>query len=45
MNDYYDQLSTPANTIKAEYALGDDIHLNNKGHLLILNTVLTHPLF
>jgi len=45
INNYYDQLSTSSNTIKAEYAFGDGIHLNNSGHFLILNTLLQHPVF
>jgi acyl-CoA thioesterase-1 len=44
-NDYFNQLSKPDYTIKTELAAGDGIHVNNKGHYIILQTVLNHPVF
>ncbi|CAM4233932.1 Lysophospholipase L1 [Pedobacter westerhofensis] len=44
-NDYFDQISTADLKIKPEYAYGDGTHLNNKGHKLIMNTVLNHAIF
>jgi acyl-CoA thioesterase-1 len=44
-NDYFDLLSKPDYIIKTELAAGDGIHVNNKGHYLILQTVLNHPVF
>jgi acyl-CoA thioesterase-1 len=44
-NDYFDLLSKPDYMIKNELAAGDGIHVNNKGHYLILQTVLNHPVF
>jgi len=44
-NDYFDLLSTSALTIKPELAFGDGIHVNNKGHYLIMQSVLNHPIF
>jgi acyl-CoA thioesterase-1 len=44
-NNYFDQLSTPDYRIKNELAAGDGIHVNNKGHYIILQTVLNHPVF
>jgi acyl-CoA thioesterase-1 len=44
-NDYFDQLATSSLTIKPELSFGDGIHVNNKGHYLIVQSVLNHPLF
>jgi acyl-CoA thioesterase-1 len=44
-NDYFDKLSKSDYTIKSELAAGDGIHVNNKGHFIILQTVLNHPVF
>jgi len=44
-NDYYDQLSTADYRIKPELSFGDGIHLNNKGHYLIVTAVRNHPVF
>jgi hypothetical protein len=45
VNDNLDQLSTSTYSIKPIYAAGDGIHLNNAGHLVIMNNTLKHPLF
>lgn len=51
-NNYFNQLSTPELKLIPELstgdgtgANGDGIHLNNKGHKLIMNIVLNHPIF
>ena len=44
-NDYFDQFATSSLTIKPELSFGDGIHVNNKGHYLIVQSVLNHPVF
>jgi len=44
-NNYFDQLSTSSFRIKPELAAGDGIHLNNKGHYIVLLSVKNHPVF
>ncbi|WP_114941218.1 GDSL-type esterase/lipase family protein [Mucilaginibacter endophyticus] len=44
-DDYFSFLSTSSLTIQKSLAYGDGIHVNNNGHLIILNTVLNHPVF
>jgi len=44
-NDYYNLLSTADFMIKPALSFGDGIHVNNKGHYIIMQTVLNHPIF
>jgi acyl-CoA thioesterase-1 len=44
-NDYFDQFATSSLTIRPELSFGDGIHVNNKGHYLIVQSVLNHPVF
>jgi len=44
-NDYFDAFATSSLTIKPELSFGDGIHVNNKGHYIIVQTVLNHPVF
>ncbi|OMP74553.1 SGNH/GDSL hydrolase family protein [[Flexibacter] sp. ATCC 35208] len=44
-NNLYDTLSTPEGYIKPEFAAADGIHLNNRGHYLIVQSVLSNSIF
>jgi acyl-CoA thioesterase-1 len=44
-NDYFDQLATSSLTIKPELSFGDGIHVNNRGHYLIVQSILNHLVF
>lgn len=44
-NNVYDSLATPDLYIRPEYSYTDGIHLNNKGHYIIVTSVLANPIF
>jgi lysophospholipase L1-like esterase len=44
-NDYFDQLSTADYMIQPALSFGDGIHVNNKGHYIVMQSVLNHPVF
>lgn len=45
VDDYLDQLSDSTWNIKPEFNSGDGIHVNNKGHNIIYQSVIKFPLF
>ena len=45
INDYYNILSTPFNTLKSEYDSGDGAHVNNAGHDVIFQSIILNRLF
>ncbi|MDT3402337.1 SGNH/GDSL hydrolase family protein [Mucilaginibacter terrae] len=44
-NDYFGRLDTTDYKIKGSLAAGDGVHLNNKGHYVVLLSVKNHPVF
>ena len=45
VNDYLAPLSTPTYSIKPQYEAGDGVHVNNAGHVVILNATLKQSIF
>ena len=44
VNNYLPQISTDSWQIIPQYSYGDGIHLNNKGHAIIYNSFMEHPI-